>query len=260
MVAPDAPAALRAIDPDAVAALWPDGCFTVREPGGRVVESSHARCAVPRRPYSTFKLANALIAVDAGLLEGPDAPMAWDRAAIPDEPRFLAAWRQPHTLRSGMAVSAVPHFRTLALRLGAERMRAGLAKLDYGNRDTSGGLDRFWLRGGLRISAEQQLAFVSALARGKLAVSARAQEVVREVSRLRVAGAAALHGKTGAGPIEDGNGGWLVWQVGWIERGGEVVPYACWMDVKTGDIDGARAARDARLRETLDVLGLFPKT
>ena len=30
-----------------------------------------------------------------------------------------------------MAVSAVPHFKTLALRLGAERMTAGLARLAF---------------------------------------------------------------------------------------------------------------------------------
>jgi len=223
-----------------------------------VLESDRDRCARPRRPYSTFKLANALIAVDAGVLDGPDAAMTWDQKAVPDSPHFLASWRKPHTLRSGIAVSAVPYFRTLALQLGPERMRAGLAKLDYGNRDTSGGLDTFWLSGGLRISAAQQLAFVEALARGKLAVSARAQETVREISLLQRAAGAALHGKTGSGPIEDAPGS-LVWQVGWIARDGAVLPYACWMEVRTGTLDAARAARDRRLRETLDALGVFPK-
>jgi beta-lactamase class D len=223
-----------------------------------VLESDPDRCSKPRRPYSTFKLANALIAVDAGVLDGPDAALTWDQKAVPDDPQLLASWRKPHTLRSGIAVSAVPHFRTLALQIGADRMRAGLAKLAYGNRDTSGGLDLFWLRGGLRISAAQQLAFVEALARGKLAVSARAQEVVREISLLQRAGGAELHGKTGSGPIEDARG-FLVWQVGWVLREDTVLPYAGWLEATSGTLDDARAARDRRLRETLDALGVFPK-
>ena len=111
----------------------------------------------------------------------------------------------------------------------------------------------------MRISAAQQLALVEGLARGKLAVSARAQEVVREITELEKAGGAALHGKTGTGPIEDGKGGWLALQVGWVARDGKMYPYASWMEVKIDDIDEARAAREKRLRETLDALGVFPK-
>ena len=56
-----------------------------------------------------------------------------------------------------MAVSAVPYFRTLALLIGAQRMREMLGKLEYGNRDISGRLDRAWLPGGkLAISAREQ--------------------------------------------------------------------------------------------------------
>jgi beta-lactamase class D len=253
-----------------IAKLWPDGCFMVRDASGMLRESDHARCAQPRRPYSTFKLPNAMIAVDAGILDGPDASMTWDKQAIPDEAWYRDVWRKPHTLRSGIAVSAVPYFRTLARQIGEPRMRAGLAKLAYGNQDMSGGLDRFWLGGGIRISAAQQLEFVDALARGKLAVSARAQEVVRDVSTLERAGSSVLHGKTGSGPIEDENagdnkggsgddenGGSIVWQVGWIELGKTIVPYACWMQ-QPGKIDDLRTARDKRLRATLDGLGMFP--
>jgi beta-lactamase class D len=252
-----ADAASRGFDATVIARLWPDGCFTARDPAGAVHASDRGRCAAPRRPYSTFKLANALIAIDAGVLEGPDAAMTWDRLRVPDQVGFRDEWRRPHTLRSGMKVSAVPYFRTLALQLGAARMEAGLAKLDYGNREMTGGLDRFWLAGGLRISAAQQLAFVEALARGRLAVSARAQAVVREVTVIAEAGGAVLHGKTGAGHVEEGRA-WLVWQVGWVERAGELVPYAAWLESEVEDIDEVRALRDRRLRATLDALGVLP--
>jgi len=247
-----------------IARLWPDGCFTFRDAAGTLHTSNPTRCELPRRPYSTFKIANALIGVEAGLLDGPDAAMTWDKQAIPDQRSFRDAWRKPQTLRTGMAVSAVPYFRTLALQLGEERMRAGLDKLDYGNRDISGGLDRFWLSGGLRISAARQLAFVEALARDQLAVSPRTQRTVREVLALETADAATLRGKTGSGPASDlgaNNPGWLVWQVGWIELGTAspaIMPYACWMETRDAGVDAARASRNQRLRATLDELALFP--
>ena len=254
-----APVVDPGFDPAPIAKLWPEGCFVMRDATGKLHESDRDRCALPRRPFSTFKLANALIAVDAGVLAGPDAAMTWDRKRIPDEKSFFDSWRTPHTLRSGIAVSAVPHFRTLALQIGEPRMRAGLVKLDYGNREIGDKLDRFWLAdGALRISAHQQLAFVDALARGKLAVSAPAQATVREISVLARAGDAALHGKTGSGPVEDGKGRWLVWQVGWIVRDNAILPYAAWLEAR-GSFDEARAARETRLRATLAALGVFPK-
>ena len=239
-------------------AKWEHGCFMLRTTAG-LVENDHARCTQGRRPYSTFKLANSLIAVDAGVLDGPDAPMTWDKRAVPDEKKYLDAWRKEHTLRSAIKVSSVPHFRTLARTIGEARMKAGLAKLDYGNQNIGGGLDKFWLSGDIRISAEHQLAFVDKLAHGKLAVSAKAQEVVREISTLETKGTRVLHGKTGSGPGNDNGPGadYLVWQVGWIEDGSTVVPYAAWVEVNGGSFDEARGKRDARLRATLAELNAF---
>lgn len=265
---PPAPrdAAVAAIDPAIIARHWPDGCFAMRDTAGKLHSSSPQRCAMPRRPYSTFKVPNALIAVELGLLANADAELTWDKAAVPDQTDYLEVWRRPHTLKTGMAVSAVPYFRTLALQIGEDRMKAGLDKLAYGNRDLAGGLSRFWLtRGGLRISADQQLAFIEGLAGGTLPMSTRAQATVRDVVLLAKTAdeQRELYGKTGSGPIEDGNGGWLVWQVGWVEGPGTIVPYAAWMDVaapggKGPTLDEARARREQRLRATLDELGVFP--
>jgi beta-lactamase class D len=240
-------------------AKWDHGCFMLGTAAG-VLETDHARCTTPRRPYSTFKLPNALIALDLGILDGPDAPMTWDKRAVPDEKRYLDAWRKDHTLRSALKVSSVPHFRTLARTIGEARMKAGLAKLDYGNQNIGGGLDQFWLRGDIRISAAQQLAFVDKLAHGKLAVSDKAQAAVREITVLDTKAKRVLHGKTGSGPAADldtNNEAFLVWQVGWIENGSEILPYAAWVEVEGKTFDEARATRDELLQSTLAALGVF---
>ncbi len=235
------------------------GCFAIRDLAtGEERVSDPARCDRPRRPNSTFKIANALIGVDLGLLEGPDAPLPWDRDAYPFEAGDPAAWNGDHTLRSGMEVSAVPHFRTLAAQIGGERMAGYLARLDYGNHDVSGGPDLFWLRGGLRISARQQLDFVQRLVADDLPVSARAHAVVREVLLREERGAARVFGKTGSGRIEEPTGdddrtfhGWLV---GWIEQPGKTWLFAMW--VEADGYEAMRVRRQATLDGVLADLGL----
>jgi beta-lactamase class D len=254
-----APGADARQDPLAVIrAAWPDGCFTAID-GDTTLTSDAARCAEPHRPYSTFKIANALIALDAGVIAGAESPMTWDKKRIPDQPKYLDAWREPHTLRTGIAVSAVPYFRTLALQIGADRMKAGLARLGYGNQDISGGLSEFWLTGGLRISADQQLAFMSKLSAARVdTFAAAAQMTMRDVLSIDAQGGAALRGKTGSGPIEDGRGGWHVWLVGWVETDdGRTIPFAAWLEDRdpATTLDGAGAKRDDRVRATLAALG-----
>src|SRR5687767_12504069 len=57
-----------AIDAAPVAIDWPDGCFTYRDRAGTTHESDAKRCSERRRPFSTFKVPNALIGVELGLL------------------------------------------------------------------------------------------------------------------------------------------------------------------------------------------------
>jgi beta-lactamase class D len=243
---------------------WPDGCLAVAV-DGKVVENDERACDLPRRPYSTFKLANALIGLDTGVLTDADSTMTWDAVAVPRDPGWSPDWTAPMPLRRALAISAVPMFRTLALELGDRRMANGLAMLRYGNQSREGGLDRFWLGGGLRISARQQLAFVDALAHGTLSATSHAQAVVREISELaRADDGAVLYGKTGTGPIEDAPAGehaWLAWQVGWVERPGgepnEIVPYAAWLERRGDTLDAVRAVRAHRLDAALARLGMF---
>jgi beta-lactamase class D len=51
--------------------------------------------------------------------------------------------------------SVVWYYKELARRAGQQRMPSYVDRFGYGNRDNSGGIDRFRLPGGLRISAEQ---------------------------------------------------------------------------------------------------------
>ena len=232
------------------------GCFLIRDlASGEERVSDEARCSEPRRPNSTFKIPNSLIGLDLGILDGPDAIMVWDRDAYPLEEWWPEAWRQDQPLRTAIEVSAVPHYRRLATQIGAERMQAALDAMDYGNRDISGGQDQFWLRGGLRISARQQVDFLVELLRDELPVSKPAQATVREILRRETRGTATIFGKTGSGPLEDGPEtmfhGWLV---GWIEQDGRTLVYAMWVEAE--GYEGVRDHRAAVLDGVFAGLGL----
>ena len=236
---PPPPSATLGAGVDLRATLGDAGCFLLRRHStGETLVSDAARCARPRRPHSTFKIPNSLIALDAGVLAGPDATLPIDDRYR--RPGDLPQWQGPHTLRSGIAVSSVPHFRTLAVRLGAERMTAGLERLGYGNRAITPDLSSFWLNGDVRISAEQQVALVEKLATGALPVSATAQAAVRDILKLDQQGGATLYAKTGSGGVEEGAGN-LGWLVGWVEKGGDLYPFALW--IERDSLDELRSER-----------------
>ena len=83
----------------------------------------------------------------------------------------FTSWWQDHTLRTALKNSVLWYYRELALGVGAERMKEYVTKLNYGNRDTSGGIDRFWLNTTLKISADEQVEFLKALYKEELPFS-----------------------------------------------------------------------------------------
>ena len=196
------------------------GTFAVLDvAGNRIVVSDRERADRGFLPASTFKIPNALIALDTGVVADADATMfPWDKVV-----RDFDAWNQDHSLRSAFKASAVPVFQGIARKIGPERMKEYVDKFDYGNRDISGAIDTFWLEGKLRISAMQQIAFLHKLHDGELPVSARSQEIVRDIMYLEQTEWGTLRGKTGAVGIGAGPGSkaTMGWLVGWLEHAGK---------------------------------------
>jgi beta-lactamase class D len=52
-------------------------------------------------------------------------------------------WNRDHTLASAIRFSVVWYFQEIARRIGAARMQRYVDAFQYGNRDLSGGVDRF---------------------------------------------------------------------------------------------------------------------
>jgi beta-lactamase class D len=194
------------------------GTFVLFEP----MENRYRVLDIPRAqrrfiPASTFKIANALIGLEVGSISDENEVFHWD-----GKPKPIAAWERDHTLESGMRESVVWMFQEIARRTGRARMKEWLERLDYGNRDMSGGIDLFWLQGGLRIGAMEQVAFLHRLAEGRLPATQRAQRLVRNALVAEKTRDYTLYAKTGTMP---GGREPVMWWVGWVERKGRPQAY-----------------------------------
>jgi beta-lactamase class D len=192
-----------------------------------MIASDKVRSGEGRLPASTFKIPNSLIALETGVVEDPDKDVfKWDGVT-----RSIEAWNKDHTLRSAIAVSAVPVYQEIARRIGAERMQKYVDLMDYGNRDIGGGIDQFWLTGNLRIDPIQQIDFLDRLRRGVLPVSKRSQELTRDILTVTKVGDATIRAKSGLSGAEQGKPP-LGWMVGWAEKGSQQTVFAMNMDCK----------------------------
>ena len=190
-----------------------------------VIASDKDRSGEGKLPASTFKIPNSVIALETDVVGDPDKDVfKWDGVV-----RSIEAWNRDHTMRSAIAVSAVPVYQEIARRIGAERMQKYLDLLDYGNRDIGGGIDQFWLTGSLRIDPVQQVDFVDRLRRGALPVSPRSQELVRDILPVTKVGDAVIRAKSGLLGAERGQPS-LGWMVGWAEKGDARTVFALNMD------------------------------
>jgi len=203
-------------------------CFLLQEGGGAVTRGPDRGCDRRVTPASTFKIPHALAALDAGVLEGPDALLRWD-----GRDRGVPDWNRDHTLASALRHSVVWYFQEVARELGMARERAYLEKLSYGNADPSSGLTSFWLGGSLRVSPAEQLELLRRLFAGELPVSAASQRALVEMLRQpegRVVNARGEHpfaapwppgtrveAKTGRATEPDGLD--VSWLVGRVRRG-----------------------------------------
>lgn len=200
-------------------------------------------CSRKYVPASTFKIPNAMIALETGVVEDSETVLSWD-----GQHRAIEAWNQDHTLRTAMRVSCLPCFQAVARRIGPKRMADWVARLRYGNADTSGGVDRFWLSGGLRISPLEQLDFLRRFEGNALPIAERTFEIVRDVITLDVGPAHVLRGKTGMAmpPDDPHQAGWFV---GWVELGERRIFFATVIDSHAADVEILPVRR--RLTETI---------
>lgn len=182
-----------------------EGCFLLFDPQEDVLYVYHPEWKDSLyTPASTFKICNSLIGLETGVIADEYFTLPWD--SVPRRP----AWDKNHTLKSAIENSVVWYYQELARRVGPTNMKKWLDSAQYGNKDTSGGIDKFWLTGGLRITPMQQLQFLKKLNNDALPFSRRNMDIVKSILVKDTVNGWIIRGKTGWGEQGNKNIGWYV--------------------------------------------------
>lgn len=199
-------------------------------------------------PASTFKICNSLIGLETGVIPDAHFVIRWDGVK-----RRVDSWNRDHDLASAFKNSAYWYYQELARRVGGKRMKEWLDKVGYGNADTTGGIDRFWLEGNLRISPAGQLDFLKRLQANRLPFSQRSIDIVKEIMVVKQNPVCTVRAKTGWG-FEGKK--MIGWYVGYVEKGKDVYVFVNRVESEDEDHQDFGTARVAITYQILDELGI----
>jgi beta-lactamase class D len=199
-------------------------------------------------PASTFKIPNSLISLETGAVKSVDEVLPYG-----GKPQPIPEWEHDMPLREAIKLSAVPIYQEAARRVGIERMREWVKRMNYGNHEIGNVVDQFWLKGPLEISAVEQTDFLARLVNGDFPRSAEKMAAVSDITTLDQTDGFVLHGKTGWGTATKPGIGWWV---GWVEKDG-VLTATFALNIDMSSMDEA-PKRIAVGRACLVDLGAWP--
>lgn len=196
-----------------------EGCFVLYDlKNNSYLKYNPQRCAERFIPASTFKIFNSLVGLETGAVKNEFEVFKWNSLK-----RFYDKWNQDIDMVNASKYSAVWYYQELARKIGQERMQKFITENHYGNEDISGGIDMFWLDGGLRISADEQIEMLKKLYNNQLEFSKRTMDIVKNIMIYDQNKEYVMRAKTGwAMRVEDQIG----WFVGYVEKGSNVYFFA----------------------------------
>ena len=162
-------------------------------------------------PNSTYKIYDALFALEEQVITPEDSRLAWDH-----QDYAFQAWNQDQTLQTAISGSVNWYFQTLDAQLGRDTLQAYLQKIGYGNETIAGSLSSYWMESSLKISPIEQVELLTALYRNTFRFSPENIQAVKDSLCLSSSLAGTLYGKTGTGRIDGKDiSGWFV---GFVEQ------------------------------------------
>ena len=161
-------------------------------------------------PNSTYKIYDALFALDAGIISSEASTLPWDKplsflkpgirirpCSLPWPPRSTGVSR----LWTGSLEGK--HFNPISI------------PSDMATKTIRGALSSYWMESSLKISPAEQVALLVSLYQNDLPFALEHIQAVKDALFLSASGSNALYGKTGTGAVngQDVNG----WFVGFVE-------------------------------------------
>ena len=168
-------------------------------------------------PFSTFKIANSLIALDLGLIRNLQQQLTIDNKKYPIQKWWPKRWyATPLTLTQAFEYSAVPIYQEIANSIGAKKMQRYLNIFQYGNMQITPNIDSFWLNENLKISAKEQVLFLQKIHHEKFYLTDKSYTLLKKIMLVEQTGSYKIYAKTGTGHLNDKST--LGWYVGYVEN------------------------------------------
>ena len=208
----------------------------------RYYRYNQPRAAERFTPASTFKIPNSLFSLESGIITDENHLLKWDGVK-----RWRKEWNQDNTLASAIKYSVVWYYQELARQIGKVKTEKYLKDIGYGNCRVGEKVDYYWLDNSLKISAEEQIAFLKRFYDYKLPFSKRSVDIVKKIMPEEKYKKSVMKFKTGTGNKEDGT--WIAWLVGYDEKKGNVYFFA--FNIEAATFEKVDRLRNKISREVL---------
>lgn len=161
-------------------------------------------------PNSTYKIYNALLGLEKGIIAPNNSFIPWNGNAYPFE-----TWNADQNLESAMNSSVNWYFQTIDKQLGAAAISDFLKEIGYGNKNMSSDFSAYWMESSLKISPVEQVELLTKLHNNSFGFSPENINVVKDAICLFSSAAGSFYGKSGTGRVNGRNvNGWFI---GFIE-------------------------------------------
>ena len=177
-----------------------NACFKVADlkTGKTVFEYNSKRCQERFSPCSTFKIAAALMAFEKNILKDENQTIKWDGVKH-DRPEL----NQDQTPLTWMSNSVLWVTAWIIPQLGKEATENFLDMFSYGNKDFSGPRKEPWQTSSLKISANEQITFLSKFWKEEFPLRKKTTELTKKIIFISKLGQKTeLYGKTGTGCLK----------------------------------------------------------
>ena len=159
-------------------------------------------------PCSTFKVVNTLIALEERIVTPKFNHIKWKGKEYKYD-----SWNKDQNMKHAFQHSVVWYYQEIARRIKTNKMQAYLNKIDYGNKDISGGIDQFWLGSSLKISPREQVKLLHSIFEFKEFFNHESIEYLQNIMYIEDVNSFQFYGKTGTS-----HDPYIGWFIGYYEH------------------------------------------
>ena len=161
-------------------------------------------------PDSTYKIYDALFALEEGIITPEYSLMTWNQEDYPFE-----TWEQDQTLQTAISGSVNWYFEALDHEIGRNGIQSYVQKIGYGNENVGSDISSYWMESTLKISPVEQVELLKAFYQNTFGFTSENIKAVKDSIHLSSSASGTLYGKTGTGRVDGQDiSGWFI---GYVE-------------------------------------------